>query len=227
MKHWLVPVILGVVVGGCGPAKSGSETGSSGEASTGGASSSTGPGTGGGSSTGEPVTTGGTPCPELGCSDCGNGCTPEPVCDNGEVICDCGNCNESMSDSVTSGPATESAGETTIGGTIGETTDETTGSGVVCGGDMPVFPEFERTCVEDSDCTLVLHQVDCCGSMVAWGLANDAAKSFAEAEAICQAMFPMCDCAPMPTIADDGTATENVGTLTVTCKDQSCFSGQL
>lgn len=218
MKRWLVPVFLGVVVGGCGPEKSSGDAGSGGEASTGGASTSTstsGQSTATGSSTGEPLTTGVSEC--VCNNDCGNGCTPDPVCDNGAVICDCGNCNESMSESATSGPATSSTGATT---------SDTTGSGVVCG-DMPVFPEFDRSCVEDSDCTLVLHQVDCCGSLVAWGLANDAAKSFAEAEAICQAMYPACDCAPMPTVADDGSSTEDVGTLVVTCKGGSCFSGQL
>lgn len=108
MKRWLVPVFLGVVVGGCGPEKS------SGEASTGGSSTSTSTqSTAAGSSTVEPVTTGVSEC--VCNNDCGNGCTPAPICDAEGVICDCANCNESMSESATSGPATSDPPESSTG----------------------------------------------------------------------------------------------------------------
>ncbi|MBK7827549.1 hypothetical protein [Nannocystis sp.] len=221
MKHWLVPVIFGAVVGGCGPEKSSSEAGSSGDASTGGASSSTG-GVSTGSSTGGPVTTGVPQCPDIGCNnDCGNGCTPEPVCDNGEVICDCGNCNESVGESVTGGMP--STGPSTTTGSTSMEPDTTTGGGVDCSGDPPSFPEFDRSCVEDVDCALVLHQIDCCGTFVAWGLRADVAKTFAEAEALCESQYPLCGCAAQPTVADDGMASNN-NDFAVTCKDGSCFS---
>ena len=117
-----------------------------------------------------------------------------------------------------------SSGTASTGGTTGESTG---GGGIVCGGDMPVFPEFDRTCMGDGDCSLVFHQVDCCGSLVAWGLSNDAAKLFAEAEAECEAMYPACECATQPTLLDDGSSTENNDKIAVTCQAGSCFSFQV
>lgn len=217
--NWAVSaIILSALLLACGPDKGGSDDSGTG---TGGASSSTGaPSTGesAGSSTGGPATTGGPPCQ---CNnDCGNGCTPEPVCGGGEVICDCGNCNESMSDT---GSATSTTSTTIPPEPTTVEPDTTTGGAVDCSSDPPSFPEFDRGCVVDVDCAVVLHQIDCCGTFVAWGLRADVAKTFAEAEALCESQYPLCGCAAQPTVADDGMASNN-NDFAVTCKDGSCFS---
>jgi len=224
MMTWLAPVLISSsLLFACGADKGGGDT-TSGE-STGAASSAT---TEGGSS-GEVVTTGGEQCPAIGCGECAGGCAAEQSCVDGEVICDCSLCpattsgGSSSSDSASSEPG--STGEpSTTGGTTGETTGETTGGGgpIQCTADPQVFPEFDRSCMNNRDCTIVLHQVDCCGSLVAWGLHNDAGKPFAEAEAVCQEQFPDCDCAPKLTVCDDGKATEDVGQIGVACMKGSC-----
>lgn len=225
MRWPAVVILLSSILVACGPDKGGGETGSSGGSSSSGAS--TGASTGSDASTGPVVTTGSGACSELGCGECDGGCVPEPVCVDGEVVCDCANCNESMSEPGTGTASTtgaSSSGTASTGGTTGESTG---GGGIVCGGDMPVFPEFDRTCMGDGDCSLVFHQVDCCGSLVAWGLSNDAAKLFAEAEAECEAMYPACECATQPTLLDDGSSTENNDKIAVTCQAGSCFSFQV
>lgn len=142
------------------------------------------------------------------------------MCVDGQVVCDCGNCNESSEPetSATAGTTEIPPEPTTV------EPDTTTGAGVDCSMDPPTFPQFDRACVEASDCALVFHQVDCCGTRVAWGLSGAASEPFAEAEATCVDQFPRCDCATKPTVADDGEPSVDDATIGVTCKDGSCFS---
>jgi len=89
---------------------------------------------------------------------------------------------------------------------------------------MPFFPEFDRSCAEPADCALVLHQVDCCGSLAALGISDDAAKLFSDAEAECMLQYPQCDCAAQPTVADDGSSTPDTNSIEVSCVDGQCRS---
>ena len=190
-------------------------SGSTGDASTGdGGTTTTG-------ATSEPASTGGiatvtsdthdtstTQEPACGpntCGPCPVECTPQDACVDGEWQCECTGC------AVTTG-GESSGGESTGGG------------GIVCGGDSPQFPEFDRTCAQDGDCTVVFHQTDCCGTVVAWGLNADAGKPFSEAESECAMMYGICECAPMPTVTDDGKSTEDTTQVTVTCVESMCTS---
>lgn len=66
------------------------------------------------------------------------------------------------------------------------------------------FPTFDRACSTASDCAIGIHQVNCCGTLDATGIASTASASFAAAEATCDAMYPGCGCAEEPTMTDDG-----------------------
>ena len=223
MKPCLVRPALGALLlalpllTGCGEKVGTGETGETGtttEASTGGGGGTTTTG-----ATSEAVTTGGIAtvtsethathttqppgCNDIGCGACPEGCTAQDECVEGEwqCICDC--------------PAT-------TGASTGA--ESTGGGGIMCGGEDPQFPEFDRTCMLDRDCTVVFHQTDCCGTLVAWGLSGAAGKPFNEAEAECVAQYPACDCAPMPTAADDGKSTEDPTQIMVTCMGNMCSS---
>ncbi len=116
---------------------------------------------------------------------------------------------------TTGGSMDTSSGGTGSSGTTGE-------PAIMCGGENPFFPEFDRSCTVAIDCTFVFHQIDCCGSLIALGLNGEAGKPFQEAEAECVAQYPACRCAPMPTIADDGKTVDDPSLLEVACTDNEC-----
>ena len=168
-------------------------------------------------------------CEPVPC-DCPDGCTPHQVCDGSQASCQC-DCEDvsSSGGESTSTPGTSTStttsGDTTSGDTTSGTTSGTTGEpAIACGGDDPYFPEFDRICGEMADCVLVFHQLDCCGSLAALGIDADAAELFAEAEAECVTQYPQCDCAPQPTVADDGSNTPDNGLIAVTCLNGLCLS---
>jgi hypothetical protein len=78
--------------------------------------------------------------------------------------------------------------------------------GIACSNipDASVFPTFDRTCRTDSDCTIGMHLINCCGAQVALGLASSQAAAFAGAEAICDPMYGGCGCFSGNVTADDG-----------------------
>lgn len=140
-----------------------------------------------------------TGCGPNNCGPCD--CAPDDVCVDGQWECGCLDCEASSG-----------------------STGDTDGSGISCTSEPQVFPSFDRTCAAAEDCSLVFHQLDCCGTLVAWGLNSNDAKPFAEVEAMCQMQFPMCDCSPMPTVTDDGKTVEDAATIMVACMDGSCHS---
>jgi hypothetical protein len=79
----------------------------------------------------------------------------------------------------------------------------------------------------DSDCALVFHTTDCCGTNVVWGIAASEVPAFDEVEAVCDAEYPLCDCAPQPTMAEDGNASEDPSVFAVACQMGSCTSYML
>ena len=141
------------------------------------------------------------------------------------------------------GASSSSSGEastvTTTGGvftsTVGQTGDTSTGepdssSGttgeqpIMCGGEDPYFPPIDRSCTTNRDCAIVFHQIDCCGSLLAWGINGAVAKAFGEAEAMCAEQYQECECAPMSTVADDGKIVDDVNLVAVACTDGECQS---
>lgn len=76
--------------------------------------------------------------------------------------------------------------------------------GVLCEMSNPKFPAFAKTCKADGDCFVAIHQVDCCGTKAALGLASTQQAAFTAAEALCEQQFPDCKCMQQPTVAEDG-----------------------
>lgn len=119
-------------------------------------------------------------------------------------------------DSSSTDPST-GPGSTSEVGTTGEPE-------IMCEGEPLYFPTFDRSCTVKEDCSVVFHQVDCCGNSEAWGINADAAKAFAEAEEICVAQYPGCGCPAGPPIADDGDPVINADFIEVACTEGQCMS---
>jgi len=85
------------------------------------------------------------------------------------------------------------------------------------------FPAFARTCTSAAGCKIGLHRVDCCGSLVAIGIAAKDYDAFKAAEEHCSKTYPPCGCAPMPTKAEDGD-TGSLKQLQVKCVDNVCIT---
>lgn len=99
-----------------------------------------------------------------------------------------------------------------------------TGQAVECGSFPPVFPDFDESCQEDQDCVVVFHQVNCCGTQGAWGIAASAQAAFHQAEEVCRSQFPACGCPAFATEADDGNTAWDAGQFAVRCRSGECFS---
>jgi hypothetical protein len=159
-------------------------------------------------------------CAPIACDECLPGCTAKMVCIGSQASCEC-TCEENTG----GGSVAESTSAQESSGTTGTTGSGTTGEpAIACGGDMPFFPEFDRSCAAPADCALGFHQLDCCGSLAALGINADAAKLFAEAEAECMMQYPQCDCATKPTVADDGNSSPDNNVIAVDCVAGQCRS---
>ena len=105
-----------------------------------------------------------------------------------------------------------------------DTGPKDTGSGVSCGAGTAEFPNFDKSCQNASDCVIVEHQINCCGTKAAWGINAKVLTSFNAAEALCQQQYPKCKCATMPTKADDGNTTLKGGNFEVDCVKGQCWT---
>jgi hypothetical protein len=95
---------------------------------------------------------------------------------------------------------------------------------VQCGIPYPIFPWFDRKCSQDTDCAVVFHQVDCCGTLTAVGINAAGVEGFVAAEAVCDAQYPACGCAEGPTTAADGNWAFGAEAFGAWCHDGDCFS---
>lgn len=120
------------------------------------------------------------------------------------------NATESTTDATDSTDSTDSSTDSTD-----------TGDPVMC---PDVFPTFDKTCGVDSDCALVLHTINCCGTEVAWGISTSETAAFEAAETTCDSQYPECDCAAFPTLAEDGNEVMDANQLAVTCQMGACMS---
>lgn len=133
-----------------------------------------------------------------------------------------GDSGSSTTDPVTSEPdlqttnAVSTASESTSG------PSSTSGETGVCEDPLQA-PGVGKACAVDQDCVVVFHQTDCCGSLEAYGIDADAQGAYDEAEAPC-VMPATCDCAPMPTPAEDGDATGDNQEIVAVCVANQCQS---
>lgn len=70
------------------------------------------------------------------------------------------------------------------------------------------FDELDRACDDAADCTLVEHQVDCCGSILLTSVPISSEAAFDALEQYCSGKYPACRCAAAATKLDDGTVLE-------------------
>lgn len=86
------------------------------------------------------------------------------------------------------------------------------------------FPSFDRTCAMSTDCTVVSHRLDCCGTTSFIAIAAAEAPRFAGAEAVCGSRFPICGCAPGVAPLDDGTTVWDMKDAAAECVQGECRS---
>jgi hypothetical protein len=95
----------------------------------------------------------------------------------------------------------------------------------VCSGTGALsFPSFPKTCTTDAECFVAEHQINCCGTKVAWGLNVCAESQFSSAEKQCDGQYPGCGCAEFPTQAEDGYTSSSNGDLAAQCVSGTCRS---
>jgi len=109
---------------------------------------------------------------------------------------------------------------------VGPPPDSGVDPNVQCGAQPPVFPEFDRSCSTDTDCTLGTRQRDCCGSKLVHGIRSEEAEAWNAAAALCASQFPGCACAEQPAEADDGSTLDFMNPLPaqVRCNGGACES---
>ena len=72
-------------------------------------------------------------------------------------------------------------------------------------------PSFSKACVKATDCVVVMHQIDCCGTQIAIGVAAGEQTRFVAEEKTCAATYPMCGCATQTTKTEDGSSLDMGG----------------
>ena len=95
---------------------------------------------------------------------------------------------------------------------------------IQCGVAYPLFPWFDRKCLAATDCAVVFHQINCCGTRVAQGINALGVDAFASAEAVCDSQYPACGCAESPTTADDGNWGFGPDAFGVSCRNGDCYT---
>jgi hypothetical protein len=224
----LLPALILLPLAACGPSKGGDETGETSAADTT-AAITTGTTASPTTTTPPPGTTTGTTAdndcidpPE--CEPCAPGCQ-QGSCVDGQWVCDCVPCGGTDPDTTTT--MTSEPGTTDVMTTAPTTMTSSPsldlgGVEVDCLADPPVFPSFKGApCMDNNECSLGTHQLDCCGSLQAIGFALGDFDAFDAAEDKCRAQYPRCDCAAQPTIDDDGNTSPTDFFLGL-CVDNIC-----
>lgn len=84
---------------------------------------------------------------------------------------------------------------------------------------------FSRACRVDADCAIAQHQLDCCGSMQATGIARTELATFQAYEETCVQKQAPCNCVAKPVQVDDGTFQRGVDErVALSCLEGQCFT---
>jgi len=98
------------------------------------------------------------------------------------------------------------------------------GAGGVGGAASPcsVIAKLDRACLSNDDCFSARHTSNCCGQITFLGL-NVAGKATYNAnEPACDASYPLCECATLPPLLDDGSRIRSDQTPAVACVNGIC-----
>ena len=95
----------------------------------------------------------------------------------------------------------------------------------MCSGSGPAFfPTFSKQCSADSDCAVAFHQINCCGTQVAWGIQACEMGAFSTSETQCESQYPGCGCAQFMTQAEDGYSSFTNSDFAAKCDAGVCRS---
>ena len=83
------------------------------------------------------------------------------------------------------------------------------------------FPGFVKDCTLPAGCVVKLHQIDCCGTMMAIGINHSESARFDATELEWETACPKCKCLPGPTLAEDGNTGVSAN-VKVSCESQTC-----
>ena len=125
-------------------------------------------------------------------------------------------------DVVPSDTAADDTADDDTGSTDATDTTSDTTSGVQCDDPKGSFPALAKACTSDTDCFVAQHQINCCGTKLAIGLAHSDKAAFEAAEAVCQSQYPGCGCAQFETMAEDGYSSFTDGDFAATCQAGLC-----
>lgn len=134
--------------------------------------------------------------------------------------------------SESGGSGSAQAGKGTSGGSSSENGGGNSGGqspGGTSNHDQPDcaadFGALDRTCESPSDCSLVQHQTEFCGTILVMGLASQAKPAFVALEQYCAAQFPQCGCAAQGMLLEDGSMIDFGSTAAVAeCVEGRCQS---
>ncbi len=135
----------------------------------------------------------------------------------GLVLCSCQGANPGAGDGGGDGPGGNLDARLVSNDAGGDGGDV-----VMCTGMPRSFPTFNKACTGAGDCAIVLHQTDCCGSLAALGINQGERARFDRDEALCRSMYPGCDCAARPTLAEDGNQALSPTDISVDCRVGAC-----
>jgi hypothetical protein len=82
-----------------------------------------------------------------------------------------------------------------------------------------------KVCSNDSDCTFLLHQTDCCGNSTWVGVAKSQKVEVQACEDAARSKFPACGCPASQPKAEDGSLIDFSGMPAVHCVDRTSSSG--
>jgi hypothetical protein len=92
--------------------------------------------------------------------------------------------------------------------------------------DAGTFPTFDNGCSDTINCSIGLHQINCCGTLMAIGINHAFRDAFDKAEANWRTACPAaCGCVAGPTRAEDGKVGSSQSVM-VKCESSGPGSGR-
>jgi hypothetical protein len=97
-------------------------------------------------------------------------------------------------------------------------------AGIMCTGPNGAFPTFDKTCTIADDCSIGVHQTNCCGATQAIGMTKAELTRFTADEKVCVDQYPPCACPATPTVAEDGRNPIAGQAIVVECQSARCMT---
>jgi hypothetical protein len=96
---------------------------------------------------------------------------------------------------------------------------------VMCQYGADFLAQFDKSCMDESDCDIVHFANDCCGTPLAAGVNLAEVDRFNDIWSDCMLELPMCNCPAGPTLAEDGnSAPSGEYSILVECQSGRCMS---